>query len=116
MKSIRGAITVSTDTVEAIHQATIELLDEVARRNDLCVDDVIDIFFTLTHDLCADFPARAARAHGWDVPMLDMQEVPVPGSLPRCLRVLLHVERDGPVRHAYLREARALRPDLEEEQ
>lgn len=113
MRAIRGAIAVPANTAEAIGDATVELLGEIARRNCLSVEEVVSVFFTLTPDLSADFPARAARAHGWDVPMLDMQEVPVPGSLPRCLRVLVHVDRTSPVRHAYLRGARALRPDLE---
>jgi chorismate mutase len=74
----------------------------------------VSIFFTVTPDLNADFPARAARKIGWDVPMLDMQEIDVPGAIKRCLRVLLHINGDGDVRHAYLRGAQALRPDLEE--
>lgn len=114
MKAIRGAITVDGNTPEAIAEATQLLLAELGRRNDLAPDEVISAFFSMTCDLNADFPARAARAMGWDMPMLDMQEITVPGALPRCLRILLHVERDGPVRHAYLREARELRPDREE--
>lgn len=98
---------------DAIAEATQTLLKELARRNDLCPDEVVSAFFTLTPDLDADFPARAARAAGWDVPMLDMQEIAVPGALSRCLRILLHVDRTTPVRHAYLRGAAALRPDLE---
>lgn len=113
MKAIRGAIAVPENTPEAIGAATVELLEEIARRNCLVVDEVVSVFFTLTPDLYADFPARAARAHGWEVPMLDMQQVSVPGALPRCLRVLVHVERTTPVRHAYLRDARLLRPEFE---
>jgi chorismate mutase len=115
VKAIRGAITVGTNSHEAIFEATQTLISEIARRNDLRPEEVVSTFFTLTPDLNADFPARAAREMGWDMPMLDMQEVPVPGALRRCIRVLIHVERSGPVRHAYLREARALRPDLERE-
>lgn len=115
MRAIRGAITVPADTAEAIEEATQTMLREISRRNNLRVEEVVSAFFTLTHDLCADFPARAARHIGWDVPMIDMQEVPVPGSLSRCIRVLVLVDRDAPVRHAYLREARMLRPDLAEE-
>lgn len=89
------------------------LLEEIRRRNCLSPAEVVSIFFTLTPDLDADFPARAARMAGWDVPMLDMQEVPVPGALAKCIRVLLHVNRSEPVRHAYLRGAQRLRPDLE---
>ncbi len=115
MRAIRGAISVATNTSQAIDEATHELLDVLTHRNDLRPEDIISVFFTLTPDLNAAFPARAARAFGWDVPMLDMQEVDVPDALQRCLRVLIHVQSDGPARHAYLREAQTLRPDLEEQ-
>ncbi len=115
MRAIRGAIVVTANTGQAIDEATGELLDALTRRNDLRPEDIISVFFTLTPDLNAAFPARAARAFGWDAPMLDMQEVDVPGALQRCLRVLIHVRADGAVRHAYLREAQSLRPDLEEQ-
>jgi chorismate mutase len=113
MRAIRGAITVEENTSASIHEATKALLGEIARRNDLRPHQVVSAFFTLTPDLDADFPARAARQIGWDVPMLDMKEVSVPGALPRCLRALLHVEGVDRVHHTYLRGARALRPDLE---
>jgi len=115
MQAIRGAITVEENTPEAIAAATRDLLGELVKRNSLRAEDLISAFFTLTPDLDADFPARTARSIGWDVPMLDMVELAVPGSLPRCLRVLLHVRRAESPRHAYLRDARSLRPDLEEE-
>lgn len=105
----------SENSRQAIAEGTQSLLSELARRNDLRSEQVVSVFFTLTPDLNADFPAHAARSMGWDVPMLDMQELPVPGALPRCIRVLLHVNLDHPVRHAYLRAARELRPDLESE-
>lgn len=113
MKAIRGAISVAENTAHAIGTATVTLLNELAARNALRPEEVVSAFFTLTPDLNADFPARAARQAGWNMAMLDMQEIDVPGMLPRCLRVLLHVERAGPVRHAYLGEAKTLRPDLE---
>jgi chorismate mutase len=113
VRAIRGAITVTENSAEAIGEATRELLSELAARNSLSPDEVISAFFTLTPDLNADFPARAAREMGWDMPMLDTQEVDVPGAIGRCIRVLLHVNRDGLVQHAYLRDARRLRPDLE---
>jgi chorismate mutase len=112
--ALRGAISVDENSVEAIGAATRELLTELARRNVLRMDEVVSVFFTLTPDLDAAFPARAAREMGWDVPMLDMVEVSVPGSLPCCLRVLVHVDRTGPAHHAYLRAARDLRRDLED--
>jgi chorismate mutase len=113
MRAIRGAITVSENTEEAIDEATQVLLRCLEDRNDLHTSEIVSVFFTLTPDLDAAFPARSARAMGWDVAMLDMQEVDVPGALQRCLRVLVHVQVDRPVSHAYLREARHLRPDLE---
>ena len=113
MRAIRGAITVDENTPQAIREATQCLLGEIAARNALRVGDVVSVFFSVTSDLNADFPARAARAIGWDVPMLDMQEMNVPGALQSCLRVLVHVERNGEVSHVYLRDARHLRPDLE---
>ena len=103
------------NTAHSVADATCTLLRELERRNALLPSEIVSVFFTLTPDINAMFPAQAARAMGWDVPMLDMQEVNVPGSLERCLRVLVHVERDRDVQHAYLREARSLRPDLEEE-
>ena len=114
MRAIRGAITVDGNTPEAIAEATTTLLLEIARRNDIHPEEIVSVFFTLTGDLDADFPARTARGLGWDVPMLDLQQVDVPGALPRCLRILIHVDRTTPVQHAYLRDARRLRPDLEE--
>lgn len=114
MKAIRGAITVAENSEEAIAAATSVLLREIERRNNLDVEDVISVFFTLTPDLNATFPARAARAAGWDVPMLDMQEIPVPSSLSRCLRVLVHVDSGAQPRHVYLEGAKTLRPDLED--
>jgi chorismate mutase len=114
VKAIRGAITVADNTAGAIAEATTTLLAEIAARNRLSPDEVVSLFFTLTPDLNADFPARSARAAGWEVPMLDTQEIGVPDALERCLRVLIHVQRDAPVRHAYLRGAAELRPDLED--
>jgi chorismate mutase len=105
---------VSDNTRDAIAEATTTLLAEIAARNALAPDEVVSLLFSLTPDLDADFPARAARAAGWDVPMLDMQEVAVPDALARCVRVLIHVDRDAAVRHAYLRGAASLRPDLED--
>jgi chorismate mutase len=113
MKAIRGAIDVEANTADAISEATCALLEEIALRNTLGPESVVSMFFTLTPDLNAAFPATSARLGGWDVPMLDMQELPVPGALPRCIRVLIHVDRDGPVQHVYMRGARTLRPDLD---
>jgi len=112
VKAIRGATAVDANTPEAISSATRELLREIAERNGISPGDVISMFFTMTPDLDAHFPAAAARAAGWDVPMLDMQEAHVAGALDRCLRVLIHVDHENPVRHVYLGAAADLRPDL----
>lgn len=115
-RGVRGATTVEENRAEAIWEATRELLTEMAATNGIRPEDVASVIFTLTTDLDAAFPARAARDLGWtEVPLLDAVEVPVPGSLARCIRVLLHWNTDKPqhdVRHIYLRRAEALRPDL----
>jgi len=115
-RAIRGATTVDGDTPEQIRSATRELLETIVARNGITRVDVISAIFTVTHDLTSDFPAHAARELGWlDVPLLCTLEIPVPGSLARCIRVLLHVETDVPrtgIKHVYLHDARTLRPDL----
>ena len=117
-RGIRGAITVETDSADAIVAATRELLVGMVVANNVVVADIASAIFTVTPDLTAAFPARAARELGWQhVPLLDAQEVPVPGSLPRCIRVLLlwNSERSQEeIRHVYLRGAESLRPDLEQ--
>lgn len=116
VRGIRGAISVEANTAEAIAEATCELLREILRRNVLTTESVISAFFSLTPDLNATFPARAARSIGWtSVPMLDTVEVDVPDAPARTLRVLLHVTTVRAVRHVYMRRAAALRPDLEHE-
>jgi len=115
VRGIRGATTVEADDKEAIISATEELLDELCRQNDFQPDEIVSAFFTLTTDLRATFPAEAARKRGWTlVPMLCATEVPVPGSMAGCIRVLIHVnttKRLDEICHVYLRRAVALRPD-----
>ena len=116
MRAIRGATTVESDTPERIRHATRELLETIVARNDFTSGDVISAIFTVTDDLRSEFPAHAARELGWlDVPLLCTMEIPVPGSLARCIRVLLHIESTkarSEIRHVYLHDARTLRPDL----
>lgn len=115
MRGIRGATQIEENTVQAMEDAVAELCQELVDRNRIRPDEIGWAIFTVTHDLDADFPARTARVrNGWhQVPMICSQEIPVPGSMPRVIRVLLHVESmDRPVRHVYLRGARGLRPDL----
>lgn len=114
-RGIRGATTVAADTSEAILEATRELLEAIVRENGLLPSDIVSVIFTVTPDLTAEYPARAARELGWnDLALLGAVEMRVPGGLARCIRVLLHVNTDRPassLRHVYLRGAKALRPD-----
>jgi chorismate mutase len=116
-RGVRGATTVESNSVEAILEATKELLAAMIKSNDIDQDDVASAFFTTTPDLNAEFPAVAARDMGWtDVALLCGHEMNKPGALPMCLRILLHVNTDKgkrDIRHVYLRGARVLRPDLE---
>ena len=114
-RGVRGAITVDANTPERILEATTELLQEIMRANDLRVEDVASAFFTTTRDLNAEFPAVAANRLGFtEIALLCGHEMDVPGSLPMCLRVLLHVNTEkGPneLVHPYLRGAKVIRPD-----
>ena len=111
---IRGATCAAEDTAEEVAAATRELLDEIFSANALVADDVVSILFTGTPDLRAAYPASAARQLGLtDVALMGAQEMDVEGGMPRVIRVLLHAYAPGPPRHVYLREARALRSDLD---
>lgn len=116
VRALRGATTVARDSSDAIVDATAELLRELLARNELVPDDLISLVFTATPDLTAEFPAVAARGLGIsDVALLSAQEIAVPGSLPRCIRVLAHCYSTRPradLRHVYLGDARELRTDL----
>lgn len=115
-RGIRGATTVEANSREEILSATRELLLALQAANGFPQESLAAIWFTVTPDLDGAFPATAARSLGWDhVPLMDAQEIPVAGALPRCIRVLLLWNTDisqQAVRHIYLREAAALRPDL----
>jgi chorismate mutase len=114
--ALRGAASVAANEPDAILGATEELMREIMARNDLAPDAVVSCIFTLTDDLDAEFPAVAARRLGFDrVPLLCAREVPVPGSLPMVIRVLIHYYADDghAASHVYLGEARRLRQDLE---
>ena len=118
-RGIRGAVAVDANESTAILAATRDLLEQIVAANGLDMGDVASVVFTATPDLDAAYPARAARQMGWaHVPLLCMQEMAVDGSLPRCIRVLVHWNTDLPpeaMQHVYLGKARALRPDLMEE-
>ena len=117
VRAIRGATTVEANTVEAIRAAVTELLDELETKNQLDLNEIISVTFSVTRDLDAIFPAAIARQRpDWDmVPLLDVQQMDVAGSLPRCIRLLIHFNTPDPnvvIHHPYLRGARMLRPDL----
>jgi len=117
--ALRGASTVDQNEAAAIVGATEWLLREIMKRNEIKPDDCVSCIFTLTEDLDAEFPAVAARNLGFDrVPLLCAREVPVPGSLPMVIRVLVHyyAPEDHETQHVYLGEARKLRADLESAQ
>ena len=114
---IRGATTVTADEVELILQATRELLNAILEANKgMRPEDVGSALFTVTDDLASTFPAQAARQMGWGlVPMMCAREIPVTGSLPHVIRVLVHWNTETPqseINHVYLRNAVKLRPDL----
>lgn len=117
IRGIRGAITVSADEPDLILQATRELLEEILEENPgMKLEDIGSAWFSVTEDLVSTFPAQGARQMGWGlVPMLCAREIPVPNSLPRVIRVLVHWNTETPqseITHVYLREAVKLRPDL----
>ncbi|HTA75422.1 MAG TPA: chorismate mutase [Gemmatimonadaceae bacterium] len=118
LRAIRGAITVDRDAPELVYAATRELLSEIIARNGVDLDHIISVIFTVTPDLTSAFPAMAARSMGWlDVPLLCTMEIPVPGAMAHCIRVLLHVESDrqrSAIQHVYLGDAQSLRPDISE--
>ena len=117
IRGVRGAATVEVDYPEEILDASRQLLQAIMEANPaLQPGDLASAFFTVTNDLHSAYPAQAARELGWDfVPLMCAQEIPVPGSLPRCIRVLLHWNTELPqreIRHVYLGAAAELRPDL----
>ncbi|SPF45085.1 Chorismate mutase AroH [Candidatus Desulfosporosinus infrequens] len=116
VRGIRGATTVENNDAEEIRIATQELLQLILSENQLSTEDLVSAIFTVTSDLNADFPASSARGIGWQlVPLLCATEIPVPGALPRCVRVLLHVNttrNQKEIRHIFLRNAASLRKDL----
>ena len=114
-RGVRGATTAIANTAEDILEATDELMRTVIRLNDLEPADVASVIFTTTPDLTATFPALAARDIGWtEVPLMCAHEMAVPGSLQKCVRVLIHVNTSrsaAEIKHVYLKGARTLRPE-----
>ena len=116
VRGLRGATTVDADTVVQVTERSQELMRELLAKNGLVEDDIVSALFTTTADVTSIFPATAIREIGFGaVPLLCAAEIPVPGSMPRCIRVLLHVytarARDE-MHHVYLHGAQVLRDDL----
>jgi chorismate mutase len=117
IRGIRGATTVTADEPELILAATHELLESILDANSgLESEAIASALFTVSNDLVSVFPAQAARQMGWEqVPLMCANEIPVKGSLPLCIRVLIHWNTENPqekIKHVYLRGATKLRPDL----
>ena len=115
-RGIRGATTVESNDRAEILAATTELLQLLTEKNDLHPDNIASVIFTATDDLDAEFPAVAARNLGWtEIALICAREIPVPDSLRKCIRVLIHVNTTrsaAEIQHVYLREATSLRPTL----
>lgn len=116
VRGIRGATQIERDDAGLMQEAVVELMEELMRANSLKSEDLISVIFTVTSDLTSDFPAASARAMGLgDVPLLCSTEIPVPNSLPRTIRTLVHCEtsrNQKQIAHTYLRGTSVLRKDL----
>ncbi|MGF6948633.1 chorismate mutase [Neobacillus sp. B4I6] len=117
IRGMRGAITVNQNTEEAIITATEELLEKIIEKNHIQPELVASVFISTTEDINAVFPAKALRKfEGWTyVPVMCMQEMPVPNSLKMCVRIMMHVnttQSQEEINHVYLKGAKVLRPDL----
>ena len=117
VRAFRGATQLAEDTATQMASAVTELLREIMSQNGLEEGDLISVLFTATQDLVSDFPATGARSMGFgDVPLMCAAEIAVVGSLPRCVRVMLHARTTrerGDIKHIYLRGASVLRKDLQ---
>lgn len=116
LRGIRGATTVERNSSEEILAASGELLDALIKENNIDAEDIASIILTMTGDLDACFPAKAVRDKGFTcVPLMCASEINVPGSLARCIRILVHVNTVKPqreIKHIYLKDAERLREDL----
>jgi chorismate mutase len=116
VRAIRGAITVENNCRDEIINETKELLVKIVEENSVDQEDIISIIFSVTKDLDAAFPAVAARQLGWtSIALMCTNEIDVPGSIIRCIRVLMHInteKRNSDIKHIYLKGAKVLRPDL----
>lgn len=117
VRAVRGATTVENNSVNEIIDETKVLLSKMIEENNIDENDIISIIFSVTKDLDAAFPAAAARQIGWtNVALMCTNEINVPGSLGKCIRVLMHInteKNNREIRHVYLKSAKILRPDLD---
>jgi len=118
VRALRGATTFDVDEAEHVSDRVVELVHEMLERNGIEHDALVSIIFTATDDLTSTFPATAARRIGLgDVPLICARELSIEGAMPRCVRVLMHLETElgrNELRHVYLHDARGLRDDLPE--
>jgi chorismate mutase len=116
LRAARGAIRVPSDDGDALLGSTERLLSTVLQRNAIDPEDLVSIMFTATDDLRSAFPAEAARRMGLGrVPLMCAQEIPVQGSMPSVIRILLHFHSDrtlDEIVHVYLDGAESLRDDV----
>jgi len=118
VRAVRGAVSIEENSVEGIKTATVELLKEILEKNKIAQDDIISAVFTVTEDIDADFPAKWARIeYKWnDTPMVCAREIPVTGSIEKCIRVMILFYtklNKKEINHIYQGRAKALRPDLQ---
>lgn len=115
-RGVRGAITIEHNDREEILEATKELLKKIVKDNEVDIEDIASIYFSVTDDLDQEFPALAARQMGWNhVAMICSNELTTPNCLKKCLRILMHINTEksqAEIHHIYLRGAKKLRPDL----
>lgn len=113
VRAIRGATVIVENEKQSIIEGTKELLEKLIKKNSLNADDIISIIFSATNDLTQEFPAVAARKMGLtNVPLLCCKELEIEGSLPKCVRILMHVNKTEEVSHVYLGNAKQLRDDI----
>lgn len=117
IRGVRGATTVELDQSELVLTETANLVKEIVKENNIQPEDIISVLISTTPDITSAFPAKAVRSlEGWQyVPTMCMHEMNVPGALPLCIRVLMHVNTDvhqKDIQHVYLNNAVSLRPDL----
>lgn len=118
VRGLRGATTVARDSEQAVLDATAALVQAMAKENDVNPEDIVSVLISTTTDIMSAFPAKAVRTiDGWKyVPVMCTHEMDVPGSMPLCIRILMHVNTSiaqNRVQHIYQNEAVKLRPDLQ---